>query len=302
MIAGTFVLIANPYSGRGRAGDIMREAVTALNAAGSEALGELTTSINHATELANQAVSDGRSAVAVGGDGLLRAVVAGAAIHGGTVGIIPAGRGNDFARTLGIRPGVEANIRTLLTASPRPADCIAVSPGATEDRVRDRHDIAIGNVYLGFDSFTNIRANEMRLNLGPLTYKFAALHAALTLPPLTFRLSIDGRHHEYQGSGVAIANSVFYGAGVPLAPAADVQDGLLDVVMFQQTTRRSRVPGMLAMTHAGHLKRPDVQHVLAREVRVEVDPPTTAYSDGDPICRTPFTARVMPGAIQLLRP
>jgi diacylglycerol kinase family enzyme len=227
--------------------------------------------------------------------------VAGAADHGGTVGIVPAGRGNDFARTLGIRPGVQANIRTLLTATPRPADCIAVTPGAAGGG-SERHDIAIGNVYLGFDSFTNIRANGMRINLGPLTYKYAALHAALTLPPLIFRVSIDGRQQDYPGSGVAIANSRYYGAGVPLAPAADVHDGLLDVVMFRQTNRRTRVSGLLAMTHAGHLKRPDVHHMLAREVRVEVDPPIEAYADGDPMCHTPFSARVMPGAIRLLRP
>jgi YegS/Rv2252/BmrU family lipid kinase len=295
------VLIANPHSGRGRGADIMHAALTALIAAGAEARGELTTSIQHATDLAAQAVLDGRVAVAVGGDGLLRAVVAGAADHGGTVGIIPAGRGNDFARTIGIRPGVE-NVRTLLTSAPRPADCIAVTLGTTGDRAAHRHDIGIGNVYLGFDSFTNIRANKMRINLGPVTYKYAAVHAALTLPPLNFRVSIDGREYEYPGSGVAIANSMFYGAGVPLAPAADVHDGVLDVVMFEQTNRRSRVMGMLAMTHARHLKRVDIHHVPAREVRVEVDPAIEAYSDGDPMCHTPFTARVMPGAIQLIRP
>lgn len=297
------MLIANPHSGRGRAAEIMRSALDALTAAGADAVGEMTTSIRHATELATRAVLNGRVAVAVGGDGLLRAVVAGAAANGGIVGVLPAGRGNDFARTLGIRLDVETNIRTLMSATPRPADCIAVAEGGADVRQSaDRPAVAIGNVYLGFDSFTNIRANGMRLNLGPLTYKYAALHAALTLPPLHFRLSIDGRTHEYAGSGVAIANSRYYGAGVPLAPAADVHDGLLDVVTFEQTGRRSRVPGMLAMTRARHLNRPDIHHVLGREIEVHVDPPIEAYSDGDPMCHTPFTARVMPGAIRLLCP
>jgi diacylglycerol kinase (ATP) len=302
MGAGPFVVIGNPHAGRGRAAETVATVVMTLRVAGVQARGELTTSIGNATKLAAEAARDSHVAVAVGGDGLLRAIVAGAARHNGIVGIIPAGRGNDYARTLGMPSKVDAGIRVLLESSPRPADCIAVALGATKDCLRNHHDVAIGNVYIGFDSISNVLANNMPVNLGPLTYKFAALHAALTMPQLTFRLMIDGHPYEYAGSGVAIANSCFYGAGIPLAPSADLHDGMLDVLMFEQTNRRARIANMLAMRQGAHLNRGDVHHVRAKEIQVCVDPPIEAFSDGDLMCRSPLTAHVMPGAIQLLRP
>lgn len=302
MVDRPFVVIGNPHAGRGRAAETVATVVTTLRDAGAQAHGELTTSAEHATELADRAARDDHVAVAVGGDGLLRAIVAGAARHNGTVGIIPAGRGNDYARTMGLPSKVEAGVRVLLEADPRPADCIAIAQGATEDCLRDHRDVAIGNVYIGFDSISNVLANNMPINLGPFTYKFAALHAALTMPQLTFRLTIDGQPYEYAGSGVAIANSRFYGAGVPLAPPADLHDGMLDVLMFEQTNRRARVANMLAMRRGAHLDRRDVRYLRAKEIQVSVDPPIEAFSDGDPMCISPLTAHVMPGAIQLLRP
>ena len=292
-----FVVIANPHAGRGRAERVLTQTVAALRAAGADADGELTTSIGHAAELAAAAAADGAVSVGVGGDGLLRAVAAGASRSGGTVGIVPAGRGNDFARTVGIdKKAVDENIARLLSAEPVPTDCIAVTSagGAT--------DIALGNVYAGFDSLSNIAANELRVNLGGLSYTWAALRVALTMPVLDLEVTVDGATHAYRGSGVAIGNSRFYGGNVPFAPDADVHDGLLDVVMFEQTDARSRVATLWSMRSGGHLARDGVRHVRGREVHVRVDPTLEAYSDGDPIAHTPLTATVMPGAIKLLRP
>ena len=302
MGAGPFVVMGNPHAGRGRAAETVATVVAGLRDAGVRARGELTNSAGNATELAAEAARAHEVAVAVGGDGLLRAIVAGAARHHGTVGIIPAGRGNDYARTLGIPSTIDAAIRVLLDARPRPADCIAVALGVKTESQNEYHDIAIGNVYIGFDSISNVLANDMPVNLGPFTYKFAAVHAALTMPQLTFRLLIDGDNYEYAGSGVAIANSCFYGAGIPLAPGADVHDGMLDVLMFEQLNRRARIATMLAMRTGAHLNRTDVHHLRAKQIQVFVDPPIEAFSDGDPMCTTPLTAQVMPGAIQLLRP
>ncbi len=313
-----FVVIANPNAGRGRAGRVLEQTTTALRAAGAQASGELTTSIGHATELAASAAAQGAVAVGVGGDGLLRAVAAGASRSGGTVGIVPAGRGNDFARTVGIdKQAVEANIARLLTAEPVPTDCIAVTGGSSGHLAPDTDqgghaetpseadrgsDVALGNVYAGFDSLSNVAANDLRVNLGGLSYSWAALRVALTMPVLELRVTVDGTTHAYRGSGVAIGNSRFYGGNVPFAPEADVHDGLLDVVMFEQTDARSRVATLWSMRSGQHLSRDGVRHVRGREIRVEVDPALEAYSDGDPIAHTPLTATVMPGAIQLLRP
>lgn len=314
-----FVVIANPHAGRGQAEVVLRQVVAALQEAGAQAGGELTTSIGHAADLAGAAAADGVVAVAVGGDGLVRAVAAGASRHRGTVGLVPAGRGNDFARTVGIaKDDLPGSIRTLLEAESRPTDCIAVTgaaprlpgasnrnppthaPGAADDETVT--DVALGNVYAGFDSLSNVTANALRFNLGEFSYTYAALRVALTMPVLDLAVTVDGERHAYRGSGVAIGNSRFYGGNVPFAPDADVHDGLLDVVMFAQTGARSRVATLWSMRSGTHLGREGVRVVRGREVRIEITPTLEAYSDGDPIAHTPLTARVMPGAIGLLRP
>lgn len=323
MTARSFVLIANPHAGRGQAAKVAGRTEAALRSAGAAVHSEMTTSIEHATALATSAALAGDVSVAIGGDGLLSAVAAGASRHRGTVGIVPCGRGNDYARMVGITE-VGGCVKVLLEAKPRPADCIAVSSGLTaaptvtappampsclvtavpgaDTAAAVPHRVAIGNVYLGFDSLSNVLANQITVNLGQFSYSYTALRVAISMRPLMFRLVLDGKPTEYTGSGVAIANSAYYGHGVPVAPRADVHDGLLDVMMFEQTTRRSRVALLLAMRSGKHQQRSGVNHVRARRVHVVLEPPLEAYSDGDPIGRTPLTAWVLPGAIQVLRP
>jgi diacylglycerol kinase (ATP) len=297
----SFVLIGNPHAGRGHAARVLANTADALLAAGAATRGELSTSIEHARELADGAAAAGEVAVAIGGDGLVRAVAAGASLHRGTVGIVPCGRGNDFARMVGIAD-VAASIRVLLEAQPRPVDCIAVTTGTADGATDSSYEVAIGNVYLGFDSLSNVLANDMTVNLGPFVYTLSALRVALTMRPLIFRLVVDGVPLEYVGSGVVVANSSFYGRGVPVAPGADVHDGVLDVLTFEQVNRRSRVATMLALRFGRHVGRTGVRHLRARKVEVRIEPPLEAYSDGDPIARTPLTASVLPGEIELLRP
>ena len=282
----SFVLIANPNAGRGQCAGIVENVAAALRAAGGSAECALTRSIEHATELATHAAQDDRVAVAVGGDGLLRAVAQGASRFGGTVGITT----------------VAESIRILLESTPHPADGIGVTAGTTGSTDGSPAAFAIGNVYVGFDSLTNVLANRLPARLGSFAYTYAALEVTLTMPPLAYRLHIDGVPLDYTGIGVTVASSVYYGGGVPVAPGADVHDGALDVIVFEQVSRRSRIATMLAMRHGKHLERPGVQYFRAQQVSISVEPPIEAYSDGDPIGRSPLTARVLPGAINLLRP
>lgn len=296
----SFVLIVNPHAGRGRAAQLAATAQVELRFAGALARIQLTTSIQHATELASVATSDGEISVAVGGDGILRAVVNGAARQGGTIGIVPCGRGNDFARMVGI-VGTRGCVDVLLNAAPQATDCIAVAPGVATAG-HPGYDLAIGNVYLGFDSLSNMLANKLKVRLGTFSYSYTAVRAALTMHPYRFRLVVDDQRIEYSGSGVVIANSGYYGRGIHVAPRADVQDGLLDVVMFEQVTRSARIATLSALRSGKHERRLDVRHLRASRIEVRMEPALEAYSDGDPITAVPLTAWVLPGAISVLRP
>ncbi len=113
-------VIVNPSAGGGRAGRALGAVTEALIARGVEHVVEPTRSLEHAVELALEAAADGRVAAAFGGDGLVGAV-AGALRHSdGVLGVLPGGRGNDFARVLGIPADPVAAVDVLVTGGRPP--------------------------------------------------------------------------------------------------------------------------------------------------------------------------------------
>ena len=108
-------------------------ATAALTAAGASYEVRVSTSLAHAAELAAQAAAAGEVIVAVGGDGMAGALAGAAARSGGTLGIIPAGRGNDLARVLGI-PLEPAAAATRSSQAPPGRSISSASPGQMERR------------------------------------------------------------------------------------------------------------------------------------------------------------------------
>src|SRR5947209_9308671 len=95
-------LIVNPHAGGGRAGRLLDDVSVALTKLGLEHHVEQTRSLEHARELARSAAARGEVAVGFGGDGLIGAVADAIKNTSGVLGVLPGGRGNDFARLLGI--------------------------------------------------------------------------------------------------------------------------------------------------------------------------------------------------------
>ena len=122
------------------------------------------------------------------------------------------------------------------------------------------------------------------------------------MPVLEIELEIDGTRVNYSGSGVVIANAPFYGGAIAVAPGADPHDGLLDIITFHATSRIARSRALLALRGGRHVERTDVQRHTGRRIEIRMAPALEAYADGDPVCMTPLDARVLPGAINVLRP
>src|ERR1019366_3045719 len=222
-----FALIVNPAAGGGRAGRALAGVQQELTRLGLEHRAELTRGLDHARELARAAGDAGEVAVAFGGDGLVGAV-AGALKYGdGVLGVLPGGRGNDLARTLGISQDPVSACQVLAGGQVRPLDL-----GEVDGRT------FIGIASCGFDSDANRIANQTRLMRGNLVYAYGALRALITWRPATFTVALDdGVRRTVTGYSVAAANSKAYGGGMRLAPDASLQDGLLDVVIVSHTPK-----------------------------------------------------------------
>src|SRR5580658_9888376 len=129
-MTGRCCLVVNPAAGGGRAERLLPEVRGVLDAAGVRSGVYASVSLRHARDLAVAAADRGEVVVAVGGDGMVGALAGAVSGTGAVFGIIPAGRGNDFARTLGIPFEASAAAQRLAQGEPRPADLIGVGrPG-----------------------------------------------------------------------------------------------------------------------------------------------------------------------------
>ena len=286
-------MIVNPSAGGGRAGAAIGPVQEALSVLGLEHRVERTESLEHARELALAASARGEVAAALGGDGLFGAI-AGALKHSdGVAGILPGGRGNDFARTLGIPFEPRAACEVLASGVIRSLDLGEVGSSTF-----------IGIASCGFDSEANRIANQTKLMRGNLVYAYGALRALLAWKPARFELMLDGeREHVVTGYSVGAANSKAYGGGMYAAPGAELDDGLLDIVTCADMPKRRFLTQMLPRVFKGtHIELPEVTVLRAREATISADRPFTMYADGDPIADLPATVRALPGAVRVIVP
>ena len=180
-----------------------------------------TRDLGHATHVARDAAGRDEVVVALGGDGLV-GKLAGALSGSAPLGVVPAGRGNDFARALGIPEDVGGATRVLLDgvrkaldlgeANGKPFACIA-SMGTTPTRTASQTT----------PSWCAGTWSTRTRDPGPAGVEAGA-----------FTVRLDGREHRFEGYTVAAANTGYYGGGMNMAPAADASDGLLDVVMVEK--------------------------------------------------------------------
>jgi YegS/Rv2252/BmrU family lipid kinase len=288
----TLALIVNPFAGGGRTARELTGVQATLQRLHLDHHVERTRSLDHARELARTAAESGEVAVAFGGDGLIGAVADALRHTDGVLGVLPGGRGNDFARMLGI-PG-----------SPQPA-CEVLAHG--EQRRIDLGVVGdqafIGIASCGFDSVANRFANETKLVRGRLVYVYGLLRAIAGWKPASFTVTIDGGEpRTVSGYTIAAANSRYYGGGMILAPDATLQDGMLDVVMITQTPKLRFLAHAPSVLTGAHVRLDNVEVLRAHTIEIAASRPFTMYADGDPIAELPVTVNVLRGAVCVLVP
>ncbi|MFI9725899.1 diacylglycerol/lipid kinase family protein [Streptomyces sp. NPDC052092] len=289
-----FTAVVNPTAGAAGSAAALLALARHLREAGAELVTEYSRSLAHARELAPAAGREGRVVLAVGGDGMAGAVGGALSGTGATLGLVPAGRGNDFARALGLPGDPEALAHVLLHAEPRPVDTVEVR-SAVHDRT-----VVLGSVYAGVDALANRHANRSRLLRGSASYYAGGLRAVTTWRPARYRVTVDGEEHAHTGYTVVAANSGTYGSGRLIAPDARVDDGLLDVVMIREAPRWLFFTLMNELRTGAHVHRPQVRILRGREIRIEADRAVPYGTDGEVDAVLPVTAKVLPGALNVL--
>lgn len=283
-----FHLIVNPISGGGTASAQGVAVARLLRETGAETALTYSNGEQHSREVARQAAARGDVVVAVGGDGMVRSVVGAVVESGGVLGISPGGRGNDFARQLGLPTGAEEIAATLLAGRTRKVDVIDVGG-----------EIVVGSVYAGVDSLASEIVNNARFVPRKMQYQYAAVRALLTCKRRTYTLTIDGATQTLEAFTVIVANSGYYGSGMHVAPAAAVDDGILDIIVLGGKSKFTLLKSMPKVYDGSHVDLDVVTVLRGSTVRIEAAG-VTAYADGDRLAELPIEATVRPGAATIL--
>ncbi|MFC4003384.1 diacylglycerol/lipid kinase family protein [Prauserella oleivorans] len=230
--------------------------------------------------------------VVVGGDGAAHQAVQFCAGTDIALGVVPAGTGNDLARALGM-----------------PADPLtavdAVVAGLRQGRT---HRIDLGRagdtwfstvLCAGFDAAVNERANRWRYPRGPRRYDLAILAELASFRSREVCIRTEAGVHELRATLVAVGNTAWYGGGVPICPDARPDDGVFDVTVVGQATRRELIRMLPSLRSGRHLDHPAVTTLRAREVSLSgIGWP--AYADGEPLGTLPVSVNCVPRALAVL--
>lgn len=282
-------LLTHPGAGRGRGARAREAVLPRLRRAGFEVLDLVGRDEDDARELARTAcASDVETLVAVGGDGTVHLALQHVARTGTTLGIVPAGTGNDLARELGLPRDPAAAADRVVAGRARSLDLA---------RVGERYVATV--VACGFDALVAERADAMTWPRGPARYAVATAAELRGLRPRRYTLDLDGRVHVVEGVLAAVGNTSSFGGGLRITEGARTDDGLLDVVVVRSLTRRGLVRAFPRLYRGTHTDHPAYEHHRVRTVTVAAAG-ITAYADGEPIGPLPLTVTAVPAGLRVL--
>ncbi len=287
---GDVTVLVNPHAGGGRSRRVAGVAVAELRRLGVRVDVVVTRSAAHACDATKCAVADGRDAVVVcGGDGAVGGVLPALAGTSTPLGVLLGGSGNDFARGLGLP--VRDPVAAARVLSRGAAGWVDLG------RVGDRWFGTV--VAAGFDARVNERMNAMTWPRGRFRYHAALIGELAAFRPLPFVLSVDGERLECEAMLVAVGNTVSYGGGMRICPAAVADDGLLDITVVTRISRAKLVRLFPSVYPGTHVRRPEVLTLRCRSVTLTA-PSVVAYADGERVAPLPLSCTVQPKAVRVL--
>jgi diacylglycerol kinase (ATP) len=254
-----------------------------------------------------------------GGDGTMHRHLNQLVELGLPVLVVPTGSGNDFARALGLRRRSDSlaawrkfcagkeNIRAIDLGTIAPYDSDAASLHSDSSPAHDARHYFCSVACVGLDAAVTRRANGLpRWLRGHGGYAWSAVRTIFQYEAGAAKISFAGERGGWtvrsHGKTVlaAFANTGIYGGGMKIAPAAKMDDGLLDVCVIGGMNRW-RLAGLFPSVYFGvHLKIRAVDYFPAARLRIETESPLDLYADGEFVCRTPVEIGVKRGVLRVV--
>lgn len=311
------LLIVNPRSSGGRTGALFDKMRGPISRTVGDFDAIFTERPRHAIELSRAAALDGRdTVVAVGGDGAIHEVVNGLmqaaeqGASGARLGIIGAGTGGDFRRSLAIEHRLDKYSEVIARGVPRRVDVARFSYATHDDAPAHAYFVNILSVGIGglVDRYV---ADGGRALGGTFAYFAASLRGIrdceVGVLGCTIREGGRTREEEIRTRSLAICNGRFFGSGMHVAPMAKLDDGLFDVIDLGDAPRLRFFMVSSRVYTGAHIHHEDVKHFRCDKIELEllnkrVKDRFILDVDGEPLGRLPISIEILRGALTVLAP
>jgi diacylglycerol kinase (ATP) len=296
------VFVVNPASANGSTGRRWPEMAHRAAAAGLRGDTLVSDGPGGVTEQSRRAAADGAALViVVGGDGTVNEAVNGLAGTGAELGIIPMGTGTDFVRTFRIPTKLDAALDVVARGQTRTIDVGKAEFRAWDGRTGSAYFANVASA--GMSGAVAQRANATSKALGGrVSFLWATLAVFARWQNSEVSVEADGERRQGRMLDVVVANCQYLGGGMRMCPEAVPDDGLFDVLLIGDITKRDLAVTLPKVYRGTHLPHPKAEALRARTVTVDAPVPLPIELDGEQPGTTPVRFEVVPGALRLRVP
>lgn len=285
-----FDIIYNPNSAKGNGEKAFKQIAAELDKRGISYVAHPTTYASHAIDLARElSLIPGTKLLVMGGDGTFSEVLNGIEnFENVTIGFIPCGTGNDFARALKIPQKPLEALKKILDGKEQYTDYIQL------DNKR-----CINCCGAGLDVDTLNRYATMKAFKGKMKYYAALFDVLLHYKFHRLRLTVDGKTIEKNVFIICMANGQYIGGGMPIAPHSDPFDGKLDVVVINEMKKRKILGVLLKFLRGKHIGLPCTETYRADSAKIEILDQGMIQIDGEVFDARALNGKIVSGKLKI---
>lgn len=290
------IFIINPVAGKGKGLDFERKIHNIFKELNYHYKIIVTKKSGHAIEEVKKITSKEKCIVySIGGDGTLNEVLNGIINSGSSLAVIPAGSGNDFARTLYGDIKSDNLLEDLIHGEERTIDVA---------KLNDKYYLNISSI--GFDASVVNNARyykKYKFISGPMAYAIAVIKTLFTFKPMELTFKIDGEETKGNMYLIAVANGKCYGGGIKIAPKAKLDDGLLDIYAIKKP-KVHRLIRFLPMVVSGKdtSRIDEIKYIKCSKIQVIAKKETIINLDGEILFSKDLTFEVIPSVLKVRVP
>ncbi|HEX2925379.1 MAG TPA: diacylglycerol kinase family protein [Ruminiclostridium sp.] len=289
------VFIINPAAGKGRAMELIPFIEDYFKGKSEEYIIKVTEYPGHATFIAREYSQERACRIySLGGDGTVNEIVNGIAGTNASLGIIPAGSGNDFLRSIYPEYGIREMIVDTIIGEERSIDLA---------RANEKFFINISSV--GFDAevvYNALKFKKLPGVTGSMAYLFSLVYTIFRNKINEVKINIDGSEIRLRILLAAIANGRFYGGGMLPVPSARLDDGLLDMCLVREVSRLKILNLFPKYMKGNHGQIEEVSFHKAKKIKIESRDSISLNVDGEIMTAKVIDFEILSNAIKIIYP